>query len=74
MKYSNEFDINTFEFWGGARDVAQAFCDAKRLDDLNQLIENAFYGMTPTATEINDFVWFTVAEIDDLEEQYGIKL
>ena len=74
MQYSVEFDIHTFPFWSGAKDVVDAFRKADRLDDLAQLITDVFCDKTPTTTEINDFVWFSVPEMEDIEETYGVKL
>ena len=74
MQYSVEFDIHTFSFWSGAKDVVDAFRKADRLDDLAQLITDVFSDKTPTTTEINDFVWFSVPEMEDIEETYGVKL
>ena len=74
MKYTEEFSVNNFQFWAGAKDVANAFREAGRLKELGWMIEEAFCDEPPSATAINDFVWFSVPEMEDLEEKYGVKL
>ena len=72
LKVYREIDLCDFEFWGGAKDVAEYLTD----DDFD-IIEN--YLVDPgneymTETEINDFVWFEddyIAELlgyDDFDE------
>ena len=68
MKYAVDFDINTFEFWSGARRVVEQLRKEDLLEDALVLIETAFEGETPTATQINDYVWFYLE--DDLWEIY----
>lgn len=68
MKYAVDFDINTFEFWSGARQVVEQLRKEDLLEDASVLIETAFEGETPTATQINDYVWFYLE--DDLWEIY----
>jgi hypothetical protein len=66
MKYAIDFDINSFEFWGGARQVIELVKEEDLLEEAESLIETAFEGETPTATQINDYVWFYLE--DDLLE------
>lgn len=68
MKYAVDFDINTFEFWSGARQVVEQLRKEDLLEDASVLIETAFEGETPTETQINDYVWFYLE--DDLWEIY----
>ncbi len=68
MNYAVEFDINTFEFWGGAVRVMEQVRNEDLLEDAESLIETAFEGKTPSATEINDYVWFYLE--DDLWDIY----
>lgn len=72
MYYSVDFDIDTFEFWGGARQVVEQLRKEDLLEDALVLIETAFEGETPTETQINDYVWFYLE--DDLKEIYGKSL
>lgn len=68
MKYAVDFNIDNFEFWGGARQVIEQVRKEDLLEDTLVLIETAFEGETPTATQINDYVWFYLE--DDLLEIY----
>lgn len=63
MTYISEFSIDTFPFWSGAIDVIKKVKQAKKLDELGQLIEDCFDCYSPTKTEINDFVWFNAEYI-----------
>ena len=63
MQFTQEFDVDSFQFWGGAADVAAKCRKAGKLDDLGQLVEEEFAGKTPTKTQVNDFVWFGWNEI-----------
>ena len=58
MQFTQEFDVDSFPFWSGARDTIAEVKKAKKMDELQLLVEEAFIGKTPTKTEINDFVWF----------------
>ena len=49
--------------WSGALDVCQEISKQDREDEAMCLIEDYFADYEPTATELNDFVWFT---LDDL--------
>lgn len=72
MMYATEFNIDTFKFWSGAVDVIEACKKAELLDLVQDFIETAFEDKTPTATEINDFVWFHLADI--IKEQMDIDI
>jgi hypothetical protein len=69
MKYTREFSVDRFEFWGPAVEVVNRFREAKELDLLQNIIEDTFCDseLIPSATQINDFVAYTVPEeIDDI--------
>lgn len=68
MEYKVDFYIDTFEFWGGARQVIAQLRKEKLIDEAEALIETAFEDKIPNATEINDYVWFYLEE--DLLEMY----
>ena len=72
LKYSVDFDINTFEFWGGARHVIERVKEEDLLEEAESLIETAFEREMPTATQINNYVWFYLE--DDLLEIYDKAL
>lgn len=58
MVYQVEFSVDSFQFWSGAKDTVKDVREAKKMDDLQELIEMTFCDRVPTETEINDFVWF----------------
>ncbi len=59
MYYRKEFDANQFEFWGGAEAWADEFREKGMMDRLGEYIEGLFpCGEIPSATDINDIVWF----------------
>ena len=68
MKYTREFSVDRFEFWGPAVEVVDRFRKATELDLLQNIIEDTFDGeVVPTATQINDFVAYDLPnEIDDI--------
>ena len=59
MRYTKEFDVDTFEFWAGAKDTIEDIKKAGKMDELGLLIESAFEcdDEPPTETQINDLVW-----------------
>lgn len=63
MKFTKEFDVDTFEFWSGAEDIVKTIRENDKMKEFGEHIEMVFDGMTPTETEINDYVWFQSAEI-----------
>lgn len=58
MQFTQEFDVDSFPFWSGARDTMAEVKKAKKMDELQLVVEDAFIGETPTKTQVNDFVWF----------------
>ena len=72
MKYTDEFDINSFEFWGDAKDVMKSIREMDLEDTVACIIEDVFCDETPTKTQINDFVWFDLPDI--LEENYDLNI
>ncbi len=58
MKYTLEFNIDTFPWWAGAEDTVAKVRKANKMDELQSVIEEAFANEIPTKTRINDFVWF----------------
>lgn len=69
MNYTKEFSIDTFEFWSGAKNIIKNVRKAGKLAELESIIEEAFADKTPTATQINDMVWF---DCDYIYEQLGL--
>ena len=73
MKYAVEFNIDTFSFWGGAKTTLEQVKKAGKVDELSELIEEHFgrnSGEIPTATEINDLLWWGQT---DIYEALGIQ-
>ena len=58
MQFTQEFNVDTFHFWSGAKDTIEYVKKAKKMDELQTLIEDYFADQTPTKTQVNDFVWF----------------
>ena len=79
MQYTQEFNVDTFPWWSGAKDTIAKVKKHKKMDELQQLIEETFairvLNRVPTATEVNDLVWFdrswifTHLGIEDDEEE-----
>ena len=74
MIYSKEFNVDTFPWWSGAKDTIAEVKKHNKMDDLQSLIEETFSDRVPSATEVNDFVWFerswilTQLDIEDDEK------
>ena len=70
MKYAVDvdFDINTFEFWGGACLVMEQVRREDLLEDVAACIESRFGDELPTASQINAYVLFDLE--DDLWQIY----
>ena len=69
MKYTREFFVDRFEFWGPAVEVVNRFREAGEIDLLQNIIEDAFSDgeHVPTATQINDFVAYHLSEeVDEI--------
>ena len=69
MYYTVEFDIHSFEFWGGATSTIESVRELDKLDELEALIIDVFSPSdTVSETDINDFVWFEDEMINDYLE------
>ena len=70
MYYTVEFDINSFEFWSGAKSKIENIRELDKLDELEDLIIEVFGDRESVSeTDINDFVWF---EDDMINDYLGI--
>ena len=66
MYYTVEFDINSFEFWSGAKSRIESIRELDKMDELEDLIIEVFGDMDNVSeTDINDFVWFEDEMIDE---------
>lgn len=63
MKYSQEFNVDTFPWWSGAKDTIAEVRKANKMDKLQAHIEDVFFKDVPTATQLNDYVWFNSEDI-----------
>ena len=70
MQFTQEFNVDTFPFWGPARAVVDEIKKAKKMDGLQELVETAFYEETPSKTAINDFIW---TESDFVLKTLGLR-
>ena len=70
MQLTQEFNVDTFNFWGPAKAIVDEIKRAKKMDDLQEIIETAFYKETPSKTAINDFVW---TESNFILQQLGLR-
>ena len=70
MKYTQEFNVDTFGFYGPAVAIVDEIKRAKKMDALQELVETAFYDSTPSKTSINDFIW---TESQFILQQLGLR-
>ena len=70
MKYTQEFNVDTFGFYGPAVAIVDEIKRANQMDALQEIVETAFYDDTPSKTEINDFIW---NESDFILKQLGLR-
>lgn len=63
MKYLQEFNVDTFPWWSGAKDTIAEVRKANKMDELQAHIEDVFFKDVPTATQLNDYVWFNSEDI-----------
>ena len=70
IKVDCGFDELYKNSWSGAKDTLDTIASAGKTDELMELLEETFYCDCPTATEINDYLWF---DADDIFELLGIS-
>ena len=58
MKYYVEEHIENFKAWSGGRDTLETIRTYNKLDELEDYLQEVFIDSTPSATDINDFLWF----------------
>ena len=66
-----EMDYRTLKYnsWSGALDTLKDIEEADKEDELMYFLEEIFADITPTETELNDFLWF---ERDYIYENLGL--
>ena len=55
--------------WSGAFQVCQEIIMQDREEEAMALIEEIFFDSVPSATELNDFIWFELADMMDLYKE-----
>ena len=56
------FDDLLSRSWSGAKDTLQEVARQGRADEVMDYLEMIFEGQTPSETEVNDFIWFELAD------------
>lgn len=49
--------------WSGATEVCREIYKQQRSEEAMSIIEEIFYDTTPNITQLNDFIWFDLADI-----------
>lgn len=57
------------ESWSGARDTLDEIIEQGREEEAMQIIEETFSYEIPTDTQVNDFIWFELADIMNLYDE-----
>ena len=70
MQFTQEFNVDTFPFWGPAKVVVDEIRQAQKLDGLQEIVETAFTETIPSKTAINDFIW---TESDFILKTLGLR-
>lgn len=71
MYYKTEFDLYDFPAWSGGRDTLETLKEKNLVDEVQAAIEEVYLcEESPTATEINDFLWF---ERDTIAQYLGFS-
>ena len=58
MYYKTEFDLYNFPAWSGGADTLETLKKYDLYDQVQAAIEEIYCEESPTATEINDLLWF----------------
>lgn len=65
----NDFNEVAKMAWSGANEVCQEIYRQDKEAEAMALIEEIFAEATPSATELNDFIWFELADMMDLYKE-----
>ena len=68
MVYQIDESLENFSAWAGGKATLEVLIDKDLCDQVEELIDECF--TNPTATEINDFLWF---ERDAIAEHLGYE-
>ena len=70
VKTINDFWTLKENCWGGALETLKTIEDARKTNKFMRLLEEEFSGCdTPTAKDVNDFIWF---DQDFIYESLGL--
>ena len=72
IQVTSELDFNDLmsQCWSGAVDTLNQIYDNNMEDAFMDLLNDSFACMSPTLTEVNDYIWF---ESDEIFEYLGIS-
>ena len=70
IKVDYEFDELYENSWSGAKDTLDTIANAGKTSEFMELLEETFCDDCPTATEVNDYLWF---DADTIFELLGIS-
>lgn len=58
MKYYTECDLSNFEAWSGGADTLKVLNEKGDADNVGIMLEEIYGEEIPSATQINDTLWF----------------
>ena len=72
IQVTSELDFNDlmYQCRSGAVDTLNRIYDKNMEDDFMDILNDSFACMSPTLTEVNDYIWF---ESDEIFEYLGIS-
>ena len=56
--------VYNFEAWSGGKSTLDRVIEKNRVDELDELLEEFFSDSELTDTQLNDFLWFDLPEMD----------
>lgn len=65
----NDFETIAENAWSGAIQVCNEVIRQCRKNEAMCLIEEIFFDSVPSATQLNDFIWFELADMMDLYKE-----
>lgn len=68
VEFENIRDILD-QSWSGAKDVLEEVIEQGRENEAMQIIDDVFLESTPTVGQLNDFIWFELADIMNLYDE-----
>lgn len=65
--------MEEFPAWSGGKQNLDKVIEAGRIDELDSLVEELYSDSIPTETELNDFLWFGLDEIDEFKHLWDTE-